>query len=180
MINDLRFGLRLLAKNPGFTAVAALSLALGIGANTAIFTLINAVLLRSLPVKNPQELVSLNVNDASMNGAHTTSSDVHFPRSIDGDSSTAFPYPAFELMRRRNTVFSSLIAFKSLGRLNVMIGGESELARGQLITADYFPPSAFVSCGAANSPTTTSAPARIRWRSFRMATGSGDLAAIPR
>jgi len=58
LIQDVRYGLRMLAKSPGFTAVAILSLALGIGANTAIFTLINGLMLKSLPVRDPRQLVS--------------------------------------------------------------------------------------------------------------------------
>src|SRR5215470_10538734 len=116
---DLRYGLRLLAKTPGFTAVALLSLALGIGANTAIFTLIDAVLLRMLPVKNPQELVWLNVAEPS---------ERRFPRWTDGNSETAFPFPAFLQMRTRNQVFSSLVAFKTLPRLNVQANGVADLA----------------------------------------------------
>ena len=128
-LTDLRYGLRLLARTPGFTAVAVLSLALGIGANSAIFTLIDAVLLRTLPVKNPQELVSLNVAEPS---------EHRFPRWTDGNSDTAFPYTAYQQMRARNQVLSSLIAFKSLGRLNAQVNGAAELARGQLVTPDYF------------------------------------------
>src|SRR5215469_831227 len=128
-LTDLRYGLRLLAKTPGFTAVAVFSLALGIGANTAIFTLIDAVRLRMLPVKNPQELVSLNIAEPSAR---------RFSRWTDGNSETAFPYPAFLQMRARNQVLSGLFAFKTLPRLNVQVNGVADLARGQLVTPDYF------------------------------------------
>src|SRR6516165_4111569 len=93
-MNDLRFAVRQLAKNPGFTSVAVLTLALGIGANTAIFSVMDALLLRLLPVMNPQELVVLT--------------------HAGGDrSGNGFPYPVFEQLRDRNGSFSDLIAFSS-------------------------------------------------------------------
>jgi predicted permease len=133
---DVRFGLRMLRKNPGFTAVAVLSLALGIGANTAIFTLIDAVLLRMLPVKNPQELVSLNIGEQET--AQGTGRGSGFPRWTDGNSATAFSYTSFARMRERSDVFSSVFAFKRAGRLNTQVDGNAELAAGQLVTANYF------------------------------------------
>ncbi|HKW57109.1 MAG TPA: ABC transporter permease [Candidatus Acidoferrum sp.] len=125
---DLCFGLRMLRNNLGFTSIAVLSLALGIGANTAIFTLIDAVMLRMLPVNNPQELVSLKL-----------APDARFPREApDGDHSIVFPYPAFVQMRDRNQVLSELFAFKDTAGLSVLANGNAEIAHGQLVTSNYF------------------------------------------
>src|SRR5688572_28036236 len=85
LINDLRYGLRLLRRSPVFAVFAIASLSLGIGATTAIFSLLNAIVLRELPVRNPEELVSLNI---TLPGRAPNSS---------------LPYPQFEAMRTRNT-----------------------------------------------------------------------------
>jgi putative ABC transport system permease protein len=90
---SLRYTLRVLGKNPGFTFVAILSLALGIGANTAIFTLINALLLRDLPVRQPERLVRLSP-------------------IRQGDKIT-FSYPMFREVERGQRVFSSLMAWST-------------------------------------------------------------------
>src|SRR5579872_7153462 len=105
---DLRYALRQLAANPAFAAIAVLSLALGIGANTAIFGLIDHVMLRLLPVRNPSELLVMR-------------------RTVS--------YPNFEEMRRRNDVFSSMFAVHVMTELEVKnLGG----ATGELVSGNYF------------------------------------------
>src|SRR5438552_2711884 len=102
VIHDLRYALRMLVKDPRFTAAAALTLALGIGANTAIFTLIDAVMLKTLPVKNPEELVLLNW--ASRKRPAALGSQTGYA-STDGTgrwSSPSFAYPTFEEFRTHN------------------------------------------------------------------------------
>jgi predicted permease len=139
LVQDLHYGLRILRKSPGFTAVAVLTLALGIGANTAIFTLINAVMLKMLPVSKPQELISLNW------AAHADR-PMQMVNWIDGSSNQeagviigdAFSYRTFVEVDSRNHSFSEFFAFKDLGNMNVTVNGDAGLAAGQLVSGDYF------------------------------------------
>src|SRR5262249_3485632 len=119
MFQDLRYGLRMLLKNKGFTFVAVLSLALGIGANTAIFSLIDAVLLKMLPVERPEQLYLIqNVG----------------PRRPDGG---APPYPCFERFREHNQLFTGLAAFTGFDQ-RIKIDGQLEEVRGQRVSGNYF------------------------------------------
>ena len=116
---DIRYGFRLLRKNPGFSAVVILALALGLGANTALFSLFNTVLLGALPVQHPEQLVVLStVNENS-------------------DSITSFSYPMYRELRDKNTVFSGMIA-QAGAEMNASYAGESEKARGELVTRELF------------------------------------------
>ncbi|MEX2302844.1 MAG: ABC transporter permease [Bryobacterales bacterium] len=126
---DLRYAMRTLASNPGFTAVAALSLALGIGANTAIFSLLNSILLSALPVDNPQQLVMLTDPDSS--GV--------FVGSQNGERSL-LTFAEFEQLRDQSTAFSGLMASQSsLDRTQARVdGGEPEELRTRMVSAEYF------------------------------------------
>jgi len=118
---DLRHGVRMLVQKPGFTAVAALTLALGIGANTAIFSLIDAVLLKTLPVEDPEQLVALT----TVTGA--------------GERRFTFSYPMFHDLREGNQVFAEIFAYDGLGQgLNLSAGGRTERVSGQLISGNFF------------------------------------------
>ena len=123
---DLRYGLRMLGKNFGFSAVAVVTLALGIGANAAIFTVINAVMLRALPVKHPGELVTVG------NPARVHSWGTGTPRT------DVFSYPLYRELRDNNRVFSSLLASSNLGNLRIATAGGPETASGRLVTENYF------------------------------------------
>ena len=100
-LQDLKYGLRQLRLHPGFAATAILSLALGIGANTAIFTLVDQVLLRLLPVRNPRELVQLRLEGGRAG-------------SQNGDGRHTFSYPLYLAFRDGNTVLTGLTDRKSV------------------------------------------------------------------
>jgi predicted permease len=137
LLQDLRYAGRMLLKSPGFAAVASLSLALGIGANTAIFTLINAVLFKMLPVERPEELVQMNwaAKDHPSVVQSTWGSNFREPGR---HWSTSFSYPAFEEIRKRSQAFTRVFGFASPGRMTVGIDGVSVLADGQGVSAEYF------------------------------------------
>lgn len=118
LLQDLRYALRLLLKNPGFTAVAVLSLALGIGANTAIFSLVNAVLLRPLPVEKPDEMVMVLTGRAE---------GMNFN----------FSYPLYTDFRDQNNVFSGLMAHSAIS-VSLSDGRQTERIKGEIVSGNYF------------------------------------------
>jgi putative ABC transport system permease protein len=122
---DLRHGMRSLRLNPAFSAIAILSLALGIGANTAIFQLLDAVRLRSLPVKDPQELALVRVSNSHGRSGNFRG---NFPY---------FTYPIFERIRDQQQAFSGMVAWNSVG-FNLASGGRSRNIRGMYVNGDFF------------------------------------------
>ena len=118
LLNDVRYGIRMLAKNPGFTTVAVITLALGIGVNSAIFSLIDAILLKTLPVSHPEQLVLL--------------------RWESPQAKTDFlPYPTFAQVRDGSHVFSGMFAFLNVG-IATAVDGTPGLAVGQLVSGSFF------------------------------------------
>lgn len=135
---DLRYGVRMLAGHPLFTAMAALSLALGIGANTAIYSFMDAILVRALPVRNPETLVVFNWHSKAFPAVAHSFSGSSFQDPKTGQTSGNFPYPAFELLRDHNPVFASVFGFSNAGRLNLQIHGQADLGAAQYVSGEFF------------------------------------------
>ena len=141
LLQDLKYGLRMLGRNPGFTAVAVLTLALGIGANTAIFSLVNAVMLRDLPVYDPGRLVLFSDNPGE-------SMSISIPDSPSDLANMAgrqplFSYPLYRDFRDHSRLFDGISAFQtSEDTLTVRPLGERsggvQVAQGKMVSGNYF------------------------------------------
>ncbi|MFC1633701.1 ABC transporter permease [Planctomycetota bacterium] len=138
--HDMRFGLRQLRKSPGFTAVAVLSLALGIGANTAIFSMINGILYKSLPVRDPHELRVINWTcDPTHNWPMMRDREGGFARSKSNMIYCgSFPYPAYQDFAEQAKGFSDIFAFSHVRSKTINAGGIATLANAQMVSGNFF------------------------------------------
>jgi predicted permease len=136
MIQDLRQGLRMLLQSKGWTAMVVLSLALGIGANTAIFSAVNGLLLRKLPVEDPDTLVRLTF--AGQNEMANSTSGYGNLNSMNGVPMRAsFPYPMFQQLRKDNQTMTDMFAGAPVGVMNVVVDGQAEIATAYLATGNF-------------------------------------------
>src|SRR5262245_41788145 len=119
LLQDLRYGLRLLRKNPGFTAAAVLSLALGIGANLTIFGFVDAFFLRPIPAREPERLVTVEAR-------------------LNGRWNAYYAYPAYVHFRDHSKSFEALATHYSTAPLNLVINGDARMANGAVVSANYF------------------------------------------
>src|SRR5882672_1029182 len=139
VVHDLRYALRMLVANPLFTAMATLSLALGIGANTAIYSFLDAILMRALPVEHPESLVVFNWHSKGDHPpvVHSLSGS-NFRDPNTGYTSGNFPFASVEVLAANPRVLSTLFAFSNAGRLNLLIDGQADLAAGQYVSGGFF------------------------------------------
>src|ERR1043165_9774734 len=119
LLKDLRYGIRMLVKSPGFTIIAVASLALGIGVNTTMFSLLDAVLLRSLPVPHPEQVVAIATRESG------------------GEPHRDFSYPLYAALRDHNEVLSGTIAYLDTS-VGLAVGDQTERINAEFVSANYF------------------------------------------
>ena len=137
LLQDLRYGFRMMLKQKGVTAVALLSLALGIGANTALFSIVDTMLLKMLPVKDPDTLVlfkSMAPKEFSTGSYNGNSND---DAATGQRVMTSFPFQSYQRMREQQGPMSDVFAFGNVG-LTVSADGQSDVARAQAVSGNYF------------------------------------------
>ena len=137
MIHDLRHAVRLLLRSKGWTAIVVLSLALGIGANTAIFTAINGLLLRTIPVDHPETLVRFRYQGD--NEMANNFGSYGYTENFNGrKTEESFSYPMYERLRAANSTLVDLFACAPRGQVNVIVNGQAELATSFIASGTYF------------------------------------------
>ena len=135
---DLRYAVRTMAASPLFAATAVLSLALGIGANTAIYSFMDAILLRSLPVSRPEQLVVAQWHGARPQPLIKGINGTMHRYGSDGMLSPNFPYGAYTMARSEEQVFSSVFGYTYARDFNVIAGGGAESLPGTFVSGNYF------------------------------------------
>lgn len=139
---DLRYGVRQALSRPGVTAVITLSLALGIGANTAIFSLINAVMLKTLPAKNPEQLQLLTWTCGANRLPLASNAGYKYRDNVNGVLCSSLSYPFFEQLQSQANIFSSVFGFAPLSsgqpNLNIDVDGQTTVVAGEMVTGGYF------------------------------------------
>ena len=135
---DVRYAGRMMAANPLFSVMAVLSLALGIGANTAIYSFMDAILMRALPVQHPESLVMFNWHAKDRPGVMHSSSGSQWMDPHTGRTSGNLPYGFLEQLRTGNPVLSSVFGFWLTERMNLQIGGQTDSGQGQFVSGEFF------------------------------------------
>src|SRR5947207_935698 len=138
MLQDLKLALRMLLQTKGWTAVVLLSLALGIGANTALFTAVNGLLLRTVPVPRPDNLVRLRWSGQNDMRRSTSSYGYSGKNAAGEDVRESMSYPIYQALLAANQTLTGMAVSVPSGRLNVIVDGKAELAPGLLVSGDFF------------------------------------------